>query len=98
MVVEEASLANTSRLQASSQLVVAEMLEVYLAQWLSWVTRHSCRHHVALMNSAEALSSADQLIVHQDALSLVGQVDQVKAVEVLFRIKTITDQPQDDIS
>ena len=98
MVVEEASLANTSRLQASSQLVVAEMLEVYLAQWLSWVTRHSCRHHVALMNSAEALSSADQLIVHQDALSLVGQVDQVKAVEVLFRIKTITDQPLADIS
>ena len=98
MVVEEASLANTSRLQASSQLVVAEMLEVYLAQWLSWVTRHSCSHHVALMNSAEALSSADQLIVHQDALSLAGQVGQVNAVEVLLRIKTITDQPLADIS
>ena len=98
MVVEEASLASSSRLQASSQLVVAEMLEVYLAQWLSWVTRHSCSHHVALMNSAEALSSADQLIVHQDALSLAGQVDQVKVVEAYHRIKTITDQPQDDIS
>ena len=98
MVVEEAYLASSSSLLASNLLVVTEMLEVYSALWLSWVTQHSCSHHEALMNSVEAHCLVDQLIVHLDALNLVGQADLVKAVEVHLKTKTITDRPLADIS